>query len=236
MNRGQDHPLALPVELFKVQRRRRFRHLQQRIDHGVAGDGHRTDHPRAPQIGFGLGRRREMKTGDLRQQAPVGFLGKWVEQIIRAQPGFNVADRDLLVKGSQSRRKSRGGIALHQNHGWWISLKVIPQPLKSSTGDVGERLPGGHQSEITVSLKAEEIHDLGHHFTMLARQHHPGSQGSATAKGANHRSQFDGLRPCPQNDRDAGQRNHGTRNRFRILRTLQGIKTTKQTLETCRSR
>ena len=61
-----------------------------------------------------------------------------------------------------------------------IGLKVIPQPVQRGAGHMGQGLAGGHQTEITISLEAEQRHDLSDHLPVLSCQHDTGSQRLAT--------------------------------------------------------
>ena len=208
MHRGEDHPLLVPVEAVKPNIRRRFRHQQQRIDHGVTGHEDLPDHTGCFQVGFGLERRREMKGRDLGEEPAVGFLREGIQKIVGAQTGLHMTNRDLLVKRSQTSGKRRGGVALHQDQLRWIGLKVFPQPLQRSTGDMCQGLTGGHQIEILIRLEMEQIHHLAHHFAVLTGQDDTGLQCITGLKRPDDRSQLDRLRTRSQNDRDAGLFSH----------------------------
>ena len=85
-----------------------------------------------------------------------------------------MTDRYLLIERCQTGRKCRGRIPLNQNNLGRKILKIVPQALQRSAGDVGQCLAWCHQVEILVGLQTEEIHHLGHHFPVLTGQHNPG--------------------------------------------------------------
>jgi hypothetical protein len=60
--------------------------------------------------------------------------------------------RNLLVERRQTGSKRRGGVPLNQNDLWGKSLKIIPQALQCSAGDVGQCLAGCHQVEILIGF------------------------------------------------------------------------------------
>jgi hypothetical protein len=76
-------------------------------------------------------------------------------------------------------------------------MKIIPQALQCSAGDVSQCLAWCHQVEIPVGLQSEEIHHLGDHFPVLTRQHNSGRYGLTCLKRADHGSEFDRLRTRP---------------------------------------
>ncbi|MNE74820.1 hypothetical protein D3C80_1709280 [compost metagenome] len=55
-------------------------------------------------------------------QLAVTLFGPWGIQIAGAQPRFNMANRYLVVVGSQGRSKSSCRIAMHQEH---IGLEIL---------------------------------------------------------------------------------------------------------------
>ena len=60
---------------------------------------HSTDHTRSLQIGGRLLSGGEMKLSQLRNQPPIGFLWERVIDVVGAQAGFHMTNRDLVVKG-----------------------------------------------------------------------------------------------------------------------------------------
>ena len=86
-----------------------------------------------------------------------------------------MAHGDLLVERRKASRKGCGGVALHEHQLRWVGLKILPQTLQGCTGDVRQGLARGHQVEIPVRRELEQVHHLGHHFSVLTGQHHPGA-------------------------------------------------------------
>ena len=81
-----------------------------------------------------------MKGCDLRKEPTVGLFREGIQKVVGAQAGLHMTNRDLLVEGSQTSGEGRGGVALHQHQLRGVGLKVLPQALQRSTGDVGEGL------------------------------------------------------------------------------------------------
>ena len=203
---GQQHALLLPVEAGQMEVRRRLRHPQQGIDHRVAGDDRFAHHPGSLQVRGRLSRGGEVQLGQLGDQATIRLLREGIEQVVGAQAGLHMPHRNLLVEGSQGTGKSGGGVALHQHQIGALAGEFLLQPLQGRTGDVGERLVGGHQGQIVIGLQTEQIHHLAHHLAMLAGEHHSGAEILGGQKSQDHRGQLDRLRPGAQNDGDQGAR------------------------------
>ncbi len=91
-------------------------HDEQRIDHRIAGDADRCGRNPFPQQMFAgaLGRRKVMAC-DRSDQTSVHLFGPGGINFASAQPRFDVADGDLLVERSQTRRHRGGGVALDQH-------------------------------------------------------------------------------------------------------------------------
>ena len=202
VHRGQQHAVLVPVEAGDMEFRRRLRHQQQGIDHGVAGDDRLAHHTGGLQVRGRLSRGGEVQLGQLGDQAPIRLLRKGIKQVVGAQAGLHMTHRNLLIEGSQSTGKSRGGVALHQHQIGALIGEFLLQSLQGRTGHVGERLVGGHQGQIVIGLQIEEIHHLAHHLAMLTGEHHPGAEILGRQKRQDHRGQLDRLRAGAQNDRD----------------------------------
>ena len=115
-----------------------------------------------------------MQLGHLGDQAAVCLLWEGVIEVVGAQTRLHMAHGDLVVEGGEGGGKGGGGVALHQHQVGAVFGKFQTQALQGRTGHVGEGLARGHQGQVLVRAQLEERHHLGHHFLVLAREHHPG--------------------------------------------------------------
>ena len=143
-----------------------------------------------------------MQQSQLRDQTAVGLLRERVKQVVGAQAGLHVANGNLLVEGGQGGGEGGGGVSLNQHQIRGMLGELLLQPLQRRAGDVGEGLPWGHQSQITIRRQAEEIHHLGDHLAVLTGEHHPGAEALRLLEGLDHRRQLDGLGTRAEHDRD----------------------------------
>ena len=58
-----------------------------------------------------------MKIRKLGRKAAVDFFGKGIVFLPRAQAGFDVPNRNVVVVRSERGGKGRGRVPLHKNHG-----------------------------------------------------------------------------------------------------------------------
>ena len=90
--------------------------VEQRVDHGVAGDDDvgRVDAVRE-QVAPREGCRREVQRGELRGEPAVHLLRERVVAVVGAQARLDVEDRHLLVERGQAGDERRGRVALHHD-------------------------------------------------------------------------------------------------------------------------
>ena len=72
-------------------------------------------HAFAQQVLAGVLGGRKMQVGGHAGHPPVDLLGEGLPFVAGAQPGFHVADVDVVVIAQQGGRHHGGGIALHQH-------------------------------------------------------------------------------------------------------------------------
>jgi len=81
-------------------------------------------HVASLQVVNGLGGRGKVQAGQLGDQAAIGLFGERIVEIIGAQSGFHMPNRDPVVKSCQGSSEGGGGISLHQNQLRMLLLKV----------------------------------------------------------------------------------------------------------------
>ena len=115
MHGGQNHPLIRPIERDIIELRGPLSHAQQGIDHGVSSHHHLAHHTRGQQVLLRLLRWRKVQLSHLRNQTTVRFFWKRIKDVVGAEPGLHMANRDLLIERRKRCCKSGGGVALHQH-------------------------------------------------------------------------------------------------------------------------
>ena len=147
----------------------------------------------------------EVQVSQQGNQASVRLLREGIAQVIGAEAGLNMAHRDLLIESRQGRGNGCGVVTLHQREVWPVGGELLLQPLQVATGDVSDRLLGGHQ-------------------VMLAGDHHPGAEIVRLLKGPDHRRKLYGFRTGARCDRDAMNTEEHFRLVNRIMRKVSFIK------------
>jgi hypothetical protein len=115
-----------------------------------------------------------------------------------------VADRDPVVKRAERAEQGAGGVALHQ-HGVHRMAREKPAELRcQARGQAPERLGAGHDFEVDRDPEAEAAQDRFDHLPVLARVDRHRHQGLGPGQRPDDRRQFDGFRPGPDDEGDAG--------------------------------
>ncbi len=137
------------------------------IHNRVAADRHPVNDLLAGEVlPVALGR-GEMQRRNLPDQAAVDLLWEGGIFIVGAQPGLDVADRDLMVKRRERACKGGRGVAVHQhNFGLGFQQDVV-QPAQRFFGDGGKRLALLHNIEVKIRFNLKNIQHLVEHFPVL---------------------------------------------------------------------
>jgi len=85
----------------------------------------------------------------------VHLLGPRRINIVRAQAGFDMRDRDSVIECRKSRRESRGGVALHNDPIGPKRSENPAYPRQCGAGYVGQILIGPHQFKIPIRPQFE---------------------------------------------------------------------------------
>ena len=144
-------------------------------------------------------RRRKVHIRKNAGELAVRLLRIGGKKISRPQARLHVAHFNLLVEGSQRRRKGGGGIAVHQYIVRLFPLQHILQPPEHPGGNVIERLAALHDVQIIVHRKVEKIHHLIQHFTVLGREAYLRFDFLVLQKLPDNRGHLDGFRPGAEN-------------------------------------
>ena len=171
-------------------------HLQQCIDHRVAGD---MDGLGRDALGQQVAARRgggcEMPARQGAGELAVGLLGPGRIQVAGAQAGLDMANRNALVEGRQRCRQRGGGIAVHQHRVGPPAREHGAHAGEHAGGDVGQVLPGLHQIEVELGLDPEQAEHLVEHLPVLRGDADPGVEARQCLQLLDQRRHLDGLGP-----------------------------------------
>ncbi len=141
-----------------------------RVDDRIAGDTNcLRSNPFAAEVLRRPFRRREVEVGHDRGHAAVDLLGERVVLVVSPQAGLDMPDLDLAVGCGQGRGHDRGGIPLNQDPVGLLDLEDPVHPFEHRRGEVGKRLPRGHEGEVMVGDDPEQVEHLVQHLPVLAR-------------------------------------------------------------------
>ncbi|MNG93490.1 hypothetical protein D3C79_524590 [compost metagenome] len=187
--------LELLFELgFELRALQLAHHFQQRIDHRVArGVDVRAGDAFLEQVVTRVRGRCEVQRGDRASQATVAFFGPRRIQVVGAQAGFDVGNRDLLVVGREAGRQGRRRIAVDQDH---IRLELCQdrlEPLQDCRGDIGQVLTWLHDVQVIVRRDLEQLQHLVEHLAVLAGHAYARLEAIVLSQVEGQRCHFDGL-------------------------------------------
>ena len=123
----------------------------------------------AAEVVGGGGGGGEVERGERRGEHAVGFLGKRRAQVAGAQPGLDVAERNLAIKRGQRGGQDGGRVALGEDH---VGLKFGERrvdPLQQPGHQRRERLVRLHHGQVAIDADAEQRDHLLDQLAVLAR-------------------------------------------------------------------
>ena len=161
------------------------------------------------QIGLAGTGRGEMQRREPGGQPAVDLLGVRREGVARAQPGFQMHHRDLLVEGGQRGGEHGGRIALHHHRVRALLRQHRPHPGQGAGGDLGERLPRPVDIQVKGGLDVEDRIHLVEHRPVLCGHRDDRGEHLRAVQRLDQRRDLDRFRPGPVDDHDltpAGRR------------------------------
>ncbi|MPN08440.1 hypothetical protein SDC9_155722 [bioreactor metagenome] len=115
-------------ELFAFGLSLRRDGIEEGVDHRIAGDADPAfGHPLSSQVIGGQLCRREAPGHDLVDQDAVHLFREGQPHVPAAQPRFDVADRDVAVKGGKPCREGRRRVSVHEYGGGFDFVEVFPR-------------------------------------------------------------------------------------------------------------
>ena len=180
----------------------------QRVDHRVADHVHVVRDAFVGQVLCRPGRRGEVPAGDDARRSPVHLLGERELQVVRAEAGLDVGDRDVPMEGGDGRRKRARGIALHDDRLRAVFVELLADPADGAAQQVVERLARAHELQVLIEFDPEQVEHGIDELHVLARSDHDGRQPDL-AESSDHGSELDGLRSRAKEDHDEGTSGHG---------------------------
>ncbi len=167
-------------------------HGDQRVNNGVAGD----EDPRVRDVLAQQILARPLGRGEVIHRQMAGeravslFRPRRVE-IAGAQPRFDMADGNTLIKRGQAGRDGGCRIAMHQNDIRAEFGQNRFQPFQNATGDLGQPLSGLHDVQVVVRHNGKKIQHLVQHLPMLGGDANPGIERGILCQRMNQRRHFD---------------------------------------------
>ncbi|SIT42349.1 hypothetical protein BN2475_350048 [Paraburkholderia ribeironis] len=169
--------------------------FEQGIDHCIARHEHGLVRVAlVAQVLRGRRRGREVPARQAPGEDAVHFLREWIAHVVRAQAGFHVTDRNIVVERHQRSGQHARRVALHQHCGGCSVAQDIVDRSNQARSEASERLVGTHQIQIMVGLDAKYRKHLIEHFTVLRGGDNQRLETGRFAKGPNDRRHFDCFR------------------------------------------
>ena len=142
----------------------------QSVDSGVAGD---EDFLVFVEIffemfGANFGGSKKI-FGDTVDDLAVDFFRKWRMDVISAEAGFDMADRNLLISGSESASHSGRRVAMNKHDVGPLFNKNFLDAGQSGGGDMRKGLVRAHDVKVVVGSDVENFENLVEHVAMLSR-------------------------------------------------------------------
>ena len=119
------------------------------------------------KILFGKLCRSKIESTDDADRLTVEFLRIWAVDVICAQTGLDMSNRDLQIEASQSCDKSSGGISMNKNHIRLDLFQNIFYSAKDIRCDIEQSLLVLHDGQIVIRNNMEGLEDLIQHLTVL---------------------------------------------------------------------
>lgn len=133
-------------------------HVQQRVDDPVADDMDETGcNALAKQIVAGADRRREMPAGETAGEDAVHLLWKRLVEIVGAEPGLDVGNRNPAVEGRQGGGQHRRRVPLDDDVFPACLVKTLAEAGESAGQELVQRLVVAHQLEVHVGRQVKGI-------------------------------------------------------------------------------
>src|SRR2546430_3437997 len=177
----------------------------QSIDHRVPSDGDMfLRHSLAHEFLASKRGRGEVKRGQLRREAAVGFLWERIEQVMTPQTSLNVADGNVQIKGGECGGKNGGRIALYQEEIWLQVAQSVLHHVEYPCIEVCQGLLRTHEVEVHIRANLKERQNLVEHLAMLRRGDDDGFYGVRLClQRVDNGSHLNGLGTCPHDHSNA---------------------------------
>jgi hypothetical protein len=170
-------------------------HLEQGVDHGVAGDVHRGGvGALGQQVVARTGGRCEVQRRDHPGDAAIELLGEGIAEVVGAQPGLDMPEGNAAVESAHRAGHDGGGVALGQHKRRRKIRQHRVEAVQDAPGQRGERLPRLHQVEIDVRRDAEDAKRLGYQLAVLASRDDDGVAPVGRAQRRDDRRHLDAFR------------------------------------------
>lgn len=158
----------------------------------------------APEILRIGGDRRKMQKRNARDQASIDLLRPRRIDIPGSQAGFDVRDRNFLIKRSQRACERGRGVTLHEEPIGPMDDQLALHSLQHRCRQISEGLSLGHHLQLGVGGNAEQREDVATKIAVLPCVVDPHGEFRASARSQHDRGELDGLGPGAEHDRDAG--------------------------------
>lgn len=124
----------------------------------------------------------------------VHLLGPGAEDVVRAEAGLDVPDRDSGVEGGQGCGHAGRGVAMDKYDVGTCGGEYLAHACEHPGGDIVEVLSGTHDVEVEVGTYVEDVEYLVEHLTVLSGHADKGTElvGMAFER-FDQRGHFDGL-------------------------------------------
>jgi hypothetical protein len=149
-------------------------------------------------VRFGRGK---VKRGEPGREHSVCLLWPRRLEVACAQPGFDVPNGNVMVKGSQRRAKNSGSVTLYEHQVWFLDRKILIHRLNGAGRQICQRLIGAHQIEVCVWFDLKNLQHLIKHLPVLTGYADVADDPLFALQCDNHRSQLDGLGASAENNR-----------------------------------
>jgi hypothetical protein len=133
--------------------------------------------------------------GQARGYHTIHLLGKWLGQVPRAQTGFHVSYRHVLVEGRQGGDQCGGGVALHEHHIRTLRLDYRLERRQDARRDLRQSLPRLHQIQVVIRSHSEGCQHLVEHRAVLGGHARPHLEVCALPQAQQYRAELDRFGP-----------------------------------------
>ena len=129
---------------------------------------------------------------------PVELLRVGRIDIVGAEAGFYMSDRNLKIEAGKSRHEGCGGVAMNKDHIGFLFFQYFPDPVQNIGRDIEQGLTVFHDVQIIVWNNVEGFQYLIQHLTVLGGNAYHGLNPFPCFQLVDERAHLDCFRSCAE--------------------------------------